>query len=208
MADYSANVLGEELSRLMDREAPEASLHIRLVRETLGADIADTIRLIDGIVSPPIAQFQKPGIRSAALFQDRWICVLSAGNPLCEAPSFGLDDLARLPWVVPYHRNQGYPSAAPATRQLAALGIHPRIAVRVESYRAVPDFIAGTRRVALLPEQLAARLPDDLGLRFLDCPVPLDPIDEVLWWDSRYDKDPGHVWLRELFLRAAARLTP
>ncbi|WP_326633348.1 MULTISPECIES: LysR family transcriptional regulator [unclassified Streptomyces] len=208
MADYPATVLGPALSRLFDSDAPHAALHLQLVRETLGSGAGDTIRLVDGLVSPSLGHFRTPGVGSVPLFRDRWVCLVSAGHPLCEAGPFGIEDLARLPWVVPYHRDDGYPSAAPATRQLTALGIRPRIAVRVESYRAVPDFIAGTRRVALIPERLTARLPSAHGLRTLDCPVPLDSLEEHLWWDASHDEDPAHSWLRELVARAADSLGP
>ncbi len=205
MSDYPATVLGDRLSRLLAREAPRAALHMRLVRETIGDDIVETIRLVDGMVSPRLGHFRTP-VSSTPLFRDRWMCLLSADHPLCDADSFGLEDLTPLPWVVPYHRDAGYPSASPATRQLTALGIRPRIAVRVESYRAVPDFIAGTSRVALYPARLAARLPAERGLRALEWPVPLEEIDELLWWDTVYDKDPANVWLRGLVARAAAEL--
>ena len=46
----------------------------------------------------------------------------------------------------------------PVMRQLAALDLQPRIAVRVESYLAVPYFVVGTDRVALMQERLASRL--------------------------------------------------
>lgn len=207
MSDYPATVLGDRLSRLLAREAPRAGLHMRLVRDTIGSGIVETIRLVDGMVSPRLGIFRTP-VSSAALFRDRWMCLLSADHPLCGAPSFGLQELARLPWVVPYHRDDGYPSASPATRQLTALGIRPHIAVRVESYRAVPDFLAGTDRVALYPARLAARLPAERGVRALDWPVPLDGIDELLWWDTVYDEDPAHVWLRGLVARAAAEAAP
>ncbi|MFD3475969.1 LysR family transcriptional regulator [Streptomyces sp. NPDC058695] len=208
MADYQATVLGPALSRLFDREAPHAALHVQLIRETLGSGAGDAIRLVDAMVSPPLGHFRTPGVHSAPLFQDRWVCLVSADHPLCGTESFGIEDLARLPWVVPYHRDEGYPSAAPATRQLSTLGIRPRIAVRVESYRAVPDFISGTRRVALVPERLAAPLRSAHGLRTLACPVSLDPLEEHLWWDASHDEDPAHSWLRDLVARAAARLGP
>src|ERR687895_2427605 len=49
MADYTIAVMGERLSQLLER-APHAKLHVKLVRESLAADVADTIRMIDGIV--------------------------------------------------------------------------------------------------------------------------------------------------------------
>ena len=79
--------------------------------------------------------------------------------------------MARLPWVAPYYRsNQRQPPSVPVMRQLALLDIQPRIAVRVESYLAVPYFVAGTDRVALMQERLATRLAAQADLRVLECP--------------------------------------
>ncbi|MGX1668021.1 LysR family transcriptional regulator [Streptomyces sp. NPDC055400] len=206
MADYPATVIGPHLSRLLAGEAPSCSLHMQLVREVIGGDATDTLRLVDGVISPALGHFQVPGAASAPLFRDRWVCLVAAEHPLAAADRFDTDELAGQPWVVPYHRDDGYPSAAPATRQLSALGIRPHIAVRVESYRAVPDFIAGTCRVALVPARLAATLSEDAGLRTLECPTALEPLDERLWWDSSHDQDPAHMWLRSLVRRAADRL--
>ncbi|MGA6159743.1 LysR family transcriptional regulator [Stenotrophomonas sp. NPDC087984] len=208
MADYPATVLGPGLSRLFAEEAPQASLHLQLVRETLGRDADGLIRLVDGVVSPPLGHFRNPGVASRPLFRDRWVCLVAEGHPLAEAGSFSVADLARQPWVVPYHRDNGYLSAAPASRQLSALGIRPHIAVRVESYRAVPDFVAGTRRVALVPDRLVAALPRTEGLLRLDCPVSLDPLEEHLWWDASHDEDPAHCWLRDLVMRASVGICP
>lgn len=98
-------------------------------------------------------------------------------------------------------------SAAPITRQLALLGIRPRIAVRVKSYLAVPYFVAGTDRIALMQERLAAKYADRLGLR-VECPAELEPIVEALWWHEYYEDDPAHVWLRRLLTRAASADDP
>jgi DNA-binding transcriptional LysR family regulator len=88
-------------------------------------------------------------------------CAWWTRNPALDAGRLRLEDLARLPWVAPYYRRSPpNPSAAPIMRQLALLDISPRIAVRVESYLAVPHFVAGTDRIALMQERLAARLAD------------------------------------------------
>ena len=85
-----------------------------------------------------------PDTRSVELFRDRWVCLVDARNPVLDAGPLRLEDLARLPWVAPYYRSSPNPSAAPIMHQLELLDIHPRIAVRVESYLAVPHFVAGT----------------------------------------------------------------
>lgn len=203
MADYTIAAMGEGLSRLVESTAPQTRLHVKLVREALGTDYAENIRFIDGVVAPVVSSFQVPDTRSVELFRDRWVCVISTENRAVDPQALCMADLARLPWVAPYHRDHGDASAAPITRQLALLGIRPRIAVRVESYLAVPYFVAGTDRIALMQERLAAKYADRLGLRVVECPAELEPIVEALWWHEYYENDPAHVWLRRLLTRAA-----
>jgi DNA-binding transcriptional LysR family regulator len=91
-------------------------------------------------------------------------------------------------------------------RQFELLHIHPRIAVRVESYLAVPHFVAATDRVALMQERLAAPLADRTDLRVLECPGHPGPIAETLWWHRQYEDDTAHAWLRRLIIKTARSL--
>ncbi len=206
MADYTIGVMGETLSQLIHEAAPRVRLHIRLVRESLATEYAGAIRFIDGMVAPPTHGFKLPNTRSAELFRDRWVCLVASCNPVLDAGPLRLQDLARLPWVAPYYRDQGTPSAAPIMRQLALLDIQPHIAVRVESYLAVPHFVAGTDRIGLMQERLAARLAERMDLRVLECPGQTEPIVEALWWHRQYEDDIAHAWLRRLIMEAAGGL--
>jgi hypothetical protein len=97
------------------------------------------------------------------------VCLVDADNPALDAGRLQLRDMARLPWVAPYYRSNPNPPSVPVVRQLALLDIQPRIAVRVESYLAVPYFVAGTDRVALMQERLATRLAAQMSLKVLEC---------------------------------------
>jgi DNA-binding transcriptional LysR family regulator len=205
MADYTIAVLGEPLGRLLDGRAPGVGLHLRLVREAMAADVEQNIRLMDGMIAPSVGRFHVPGLRSLELFRDRWVCVVAEDNRLLGTDQPSLDDLVRLPWVAPYHPNQGS-TAAPISRQLAIFGIRPNVAVRVESYQAVPHLVAGTDRIALLQERLARQVVDRLGLKMLECPGNPEPIVEMLWWHGNFDDDPGHAWLRRQLGEAARHL--
>jgi DNA-binding transcriptional LysR family regulator len=206
MADYTIGVLGERLSRLVDAEAPHAGLHVRLVRESLALELPHVVRFVDGLIAPPITAPGVPHLRSVELFRDEWVCVVSASNTTVEDGDLTLADLARLAWVVPYHREQTAALAPPVPRQLALLGITPRVAVRVESYQAVPHFIAGTDRIALMQKRLATQFADRLDLRVLDCPGEPEPIVEALWWHEDREQDPAHAWLREVLVDVAGEL--
>ncbi|MGH3279770.1 MAG: LysR substrate-binding domain-containing protein, partial [Trebonia sp.] len=209
MADYTIMVMGEALSHAVQQAAPRARLHIRLVRESLATEYSDDIRFVDGMVAPPTHGFLLPDTRSAELFRDRWVCVLDGDNPVLDGGSaLRIRDLAGLPWVAPYYRSesQGVVASVPVMRQLALLDLRPRIAVRVESYLAVPYFVMGTDRVALMQERLATKLAASSNLRVLECPGDAEPIVEALWWHRQYEDDPAHAWLRRLILETAQRL--
>jgi DNA-binding transcriptional LysR family regulator len=207
MADYTIMVMGEALSQAVQRAAPKARLHVRLVRESLATEYSDGIRFVDGMVAPPTNGFSLPDTRSAELFRDRWVCVLDGDNPVLDGGSaLRIRDLAGLPWVAPYYRESRGVASVPVMRQLALLDLQPRIAVRVESYLAVPYFVTGTDRVALMQERLATRLAASANLRVLECPGEAEPIVEALWWHRQYEEDPAHAWLRRLITETARRL--
>jgi len=208
MADYTITVMGEALSHTVQRSAPNARLHIRQVRVPMATEYSDGIRFVDGMVAPPSNGFALPDTRSTELFRDRWVCVLDGDNPVLDGGSaLRMRDLAGLPWVAPYYRSgtRGVASV-PVMRQLALLDLQPRIAVRVESYLAVPYFVTGTDRVALMQERLATRLAAAANLRVLECPGDAEPIVEALWWHRQYEDDTAHAWLRRLIVETARRL--
>jgi DNA-binding transcriptional LysR family regulator len=205
MADYTVDILGSRLSQLFEEQAPNASLHIRQVRESLAQEMPELTRLVDGIIAPERSQGQSP-MRSAELFSDDWVCVASADGNLPAGDTLTFDDLKDASWVVPFYRNQNSPLAPPAIRQLSMLGFRPRVAIGVESYLAVPPLIAGTSRVALLQRRLATLFEDQLNLRVWPCPGDPEPIVEVLWWHEDLDDDPGHAWLRASLAELASKL--
>jgi DNA-binding transcriptional LysR family regulator len=206
MADYTVAVVGGRLSRLFEEQAPHASLHIRLAREALALDMPHLIRWVDGIVAPERTQ-ALPLVRSAELFRDEWVCVMSAGNRLGSDGPLGLRDLHDVKWIVPFYRAQHSPLAPPpAIRQLTGLGIRPQVAIGVESYLAVPQLVAGGSRVALMQRRLAAQFADLSGLRVCPCPGEPDPIVEALWWHEDLEADPAHAWLRTALAALGAEL--
>jgi len=201
MADYTIAVIGERLARLFEREAPHAALHIRLVREALAVGGPEAFRGCDGIIAPPTSRPAAEHAESTELFRDRWVCVLSADTPVPDRLT--VDDLAAFRWVIPYHRLQENAPLPPIPRQLGLLGVTPRVAVRVESYQAVPYFVANTGWIALLQERIAVRAAARLGLRVMPCPGDPEPIVEALWWPREYQFDLAHCWLRDVLVRCA-----
>ncbi|WP_232665875.1 LysR family transcriptional regulator [Pseudonocardia sp. TRM90224] len=198
MSDYAIAVVGQRLAGAVNAEAGQVRLNIVLVREALAATIASTIQAVDCVVSQSTSRFRIPEMRSAPLFTDRWVCVVAGDNRQLGDDVADRDGLVAATWVVPYHDDADFPSVVPVSRQLARLGVRPDVAVRVDSFHAVPYLVASTGHVALMQERLARACARHLPLRVLESPVPLEPLDVRLWWHERHDDDAGHRWFRRL----------
>ena len=142
------------------------------------------------------------GLSHRDLYTDDWVCLVSADNAEV-GEHLTVEHLRTLPWVVCYH---GPTASTPAARQMRMLGIEPRVQVVTENFLTVPGLVAGTPRIALLQQRLAARIPAELGLRVLPCPFEVGPLVEAIWWHPMYDDDPEHRYLRDLLVDLAARL--
>lgn len=206
MTDYVTAVLGEAISLRLAQLAPQARLHITMVRENLDVDYQSSRHLVDVLIAPTYTPFKGPDVRVSSLFKDRWVCVVDATSPAGLAGRLEPEALEQLSWVVAYHRGTADASLAPVPRQLALFPFRPRVAVRVESYRAVPHFVVGTDHVALMQERLALRARATTNLALLPCPYPTEAIEEGLWWSAEVNEDPGHRWFRDLLAAAASSL--
>jgi DNA-binding transcriptional LysR family regulator len=196
LSDYSVVVLSGALVPLLRREAPGVRLDLKqLSTPTNGFE--ELLRQSDGVILPPDYIRGHPSMK---LLHDRWVCLVGSEAPVGDIIT--TEDLARLPWVSPF--GPSLASSAPPVRQLRALGVDPRGEVSVESFQTASHFVAGTERVAFIPERLAHRLTDLAGVRVLPSPLGRNEHVLSLYWDASETNDPGHRWFRGVLGRAAA----
>jgi LysR family nod box-dependent transcriptional activator len=89
---------------------------------------------------------------------------------------------------------------------LAQAKVPRRIEFTVESFLLAPFLLQGTDLVTVVPERAAGHLRRTAAVRFLEPPLPLPPITEMLWWHPRHTADPAHAWLRARIGEVAAEL--
>lgn len=198
-SDYAVTVFGAELARDVSERAPQVRIVFRQPSEAFIDDPHLHLSTVDGLLMPHGIVVGLPAVE---LFRDRWVCIVAEDNP--EVGScITLGQLATLPWVA-YQRSH----AASVIQQLSLLGVEPRIQVLADSFQLLPSLVAGTRRVAMIHELLAARLGlgPGSGIRVLDCPFDAVPVQEALWWHPVHTHDAGHVWLRGLARTVGARI--
>ena len=200
VSDYVLMVLSGTLVPLLRQEAPGVRLNFRYLSTAVTAgwgDVEEQLRQTDGLVLPP--DYIR-GIPNMKLLYDRWVCLVGSHAPVDDEVT--TEDLARLPWVAPF--GPSLFSGTPPVRQLRAIGIEPHVEGSLDGFHAVPYFLAGTDRIAFVPERLARRLTPLTGLRQLPSPLPRNEHLMCLYWDPIDTNDPGHRWFRDLLRKAAA----
>jgi DNA-binding transcriptional LysR family regulator len=194
-SDYVLTILGAQVDRILREEAPKACL--RFVPNTPN----DPIRLRDqgSDLAVGIYGDLPQEMRKRQLLTDRFVCVLRRGHPALEK-RFTLAQFAGLPHiqVAPRGKPGGYLDDV----------IHERGLTRTIA-RAVPYFVtalqltAETDYILTISERIAKRFAVPLSLELLKVPLKLRPYALSLVWHPRVDSDPGHRFLREVFLRAS-----
>jgi DNA-binding transcriptional LysR family regulator len=198
VTDYGAAVLVPAIIRELEAEAP----HVRLRLHNMVADTVtrapDSIREYDGLVMPH-GYFQASYVD---LFRDRWVCMIAVENSEVGA-QITPEQLAELSWVFTFNSPTEYTLAS---KHLEQIGIEPRVAVVAPSFLALPFLLSGTNRVSLVQESMGVKLAKTGLVRLVECPIPLVPIQEAMWWHRAHDLDPEHLWFRTLVARAAGQL--
>ena len=194
LSDYATFVLMRPLLALVASEAP----HVRIRFEGIELAPASINQSIDLLVAPPILATAEEHV---PLWSDRWVVAVSDDHPEVQ-DTITLEQLALLPYI----RFQAFRVRNPADTQLADLGIDLRVSGTIASYTGALFMVGGTRAFTLAPSRLAARFASLAGARVLDCPVPLDPLEEHLHWDATRAHEAGTAWLRDLVRKVASEL--
>jgi DNA-binding transcriptional LysR family regulator len=192
--DYALATIGPALATELAARAPHTRLDLRYLTSEVVLAADERLRDIDAVVMP---HGVVRGLCSADLWDDSWMFLVAGRDDL------GADDLARRPWVVTFDQMASPP---PTVRHLEMAGVRRHVDVAVESFLALPYYVAGTDRIAMVPGRLAQRLTAAGDVRAVPSPYEVAPLVEALWWHPSKADDPGHRWLRELVVAVARGL--
>lgn len=199
-SDYIAAIFGAPLARAVARAAPHTQLRFEHVQDQVVDNAPESLRDIDGLVLPH-GYFEHA--EHLDLFIDAWTCIVAAPQDGADAPALTVDALGERPWAVTY---SGRTAVTSATRQLLTLGLSPRTEVVTRNFLTLPDMVAGTDRVAFVPESLATRFATRADVVVVESPLQLPEIRHAFWWSASHDEDAGHRWLRTQVAAVAAEM--
>ncbi|WP_275294457.1 LysR family transcriptional regulator [Amycolatopsis sp. La24] len=194
-ADLVGAALAVGLLRLTREEAPGISLRVRAEELEAGSALRDgrldlEVGSIDHV--DPETQVEK-------LLTLRMVAAVRPGHPLASEPLTPAR-LAAADHVAVSRRGR---FTGPLDAALAEHNLRRRVAIVLPSHLAAMAVAARSDVVCLIPASLPGEPPSPLtadatalGLRLLDIPVPLPPLEIGMAWHPRQSADGAHRWLR------------
>ena len=154
----------------------------------------DSAPLREGAVDLETGVLEKgagPELRVQALFQDRMVGVVSAGNPLSEGPM----TLARYADARHVCVSRHEDCRGPIDEALAASGLQRRIITIVGGFATAVALARASDLVASVPERHTEALL--AGMHRFQIPAAVPEFTVSMFWHPRQDADPAHRWLRQ-----------
>lgn len=194
-SDYSFTTIARVVSELAAERAPGVHFRFMLHNPVVVEDAPNRLRAVDGMILPHGYLTDLPYVD---LWRDDWVAIVADDND-AVGDALSREEMSHLAWVMNYQSRSAFTSAE---RQVQQLGIEPQVDVVVESFLAIPHFIAGTSRVAIIHSALVPIAKRAADVRVVKLPFEPTPIVNALWWNALHTHDPEHAWMRSLFEEA------
>lgn len=141
------------------------------------------------LVSPEEAS---PTLRARHLFDERYVLIGRRDHPRLRG-KITIKAFAELEHVIVSLRGGDF--VTPVDSALAAFGYKRNVVLSAASFLFVPDIVADTDFVALVPERLVIGRTDKL--KMLDCPFPVEGFAVGMVWHERNHGSSAQRWVRE-----------
>lgn len=133
-----------------------------------------------------------PSLRSRHLFEERYVLIGRRNHPRLRN-GMSMAVFAQLDHVVVSLRGGDF--STPVDEVLAAQGLRRRVVLSAASFLLVPEIVAQSDFVALVPECLVRGR--DEGLKRVACPFQVEGFSVGMVWHERSHGHSGQRWVRE-----------
>jgi DNA-binding transcriptional LysR family regulator len=198
--DYVSLLLMPPLTREIERIAPRVQINAKAVDPEQLKYLFESGHVDIGVgyaVNPP----GEMRIRHA--FEENLVCIARADHPSIQG-RLTLEQFTTIPHVQIRPGDMRY--AVLLDRALSLHGVEARIGAVVHDFIVAPEIVASTHMIAVVPQRMARRYGQALGLQILPLPVDVPALIFSMIWHERTHREPLYQWLRELVLRICATL--
>ena len=187
--DYLQAAVVMPLIKELRQRAPKVRIAIRYLdlRELEGQMARGEVDL--ALMTPQVAP---PSLRARHLFDERYVLIGRRNHPRLRK-GMSVKELAQLDHVVVSLGGGAFET--PVDDVLAALGHQRNVVVSAASFMLVPELVAHSDFVALVPERLVRERRRNIE-RF-ECPFPVEGFAVAMVWHERSHGHSGLRWIRE-----------
>ncbi|XBS71170.1 LysR family transcriptional regulator [Acerihabitans sp. KWT182] len=140
-------------------------------------------------------------LRSRHLFDERYVLIGRRGHPGLPR-GVTVAQFANLDHVIVSLRGGDF--TTPVDDGLAALGYKRHVVLSAASFLMVPEIVARSDFVALVPERMVRKRSK--ALKVVECPFPLPRFAVSMLWHERNHGHTGQRWIREVITELASKL--
>lgn len=194
-SDYVQMALLRPLALALAREAPGLRLAFRSL--DAAALVAQMERgEVDLATATP--ELAPERLRMRPLFEEHYVAIVRRDHP-AVGETLDLDTFCALDHVIVSPQGGGF--SGPADAALAAHGRSRRVALSVPGFLIVPEIVATSDLLALVPSRLVR---EEAGrFRTFAPPVPVPGFQMTMLWHDRTAQHPAQRWLRARLLALA-----
>lgn len=196
--DYLQMAMARPLAMALREQAPGVRMALRhLDLPRLDMQMA-TGELDLALMTP------EPGtgsLRSRHLFDERYVLIGRQRHPRLRR-GLTIAQFARLEHVIVSLRGGDFTTAV--DEGLAALGYRRNVVLSAASFLIVPEIVARSDFVALVPERLVHDRRE--ALKIVECPFPVPGFAVNMLWHERNHGHRGQRWVRDLVRAVASQL--
>lgn len=197
-SSYPTTVLLADAAQHLSWHAPNVALEMLTPSEGFPEKVERGE--VDMLIMPE--KYLVDGHPSTLLFEDSYSCVVWNSNTVVGA-SLTLEQYMALSHVSTIFGGSQQ-STSFEEWFLKSTGLTRRIDVTTSDFNALPHMVLGTNRVATMHTRLARIFASYFPLRLVPPPMQIPKLKVMAQWHKFLDKDPAHMWFRELLRTLAA----
>lgn len=196
-SDYPSTVLLADVARRLHITAPMVTMEIMAPHDGY-MDRVDRGEVDLLIMPEKYLSLHQPSMR---LFEDSYSCVVWSSNTLVD-DTLSLEQFMSMGHVATLFGLQRQGTSFEEWAFKSA-GLARRIEATTNTFSSMPQFVIGTHRIATMHTRLARVLAHYFPLRLLAPPMAIPPLLICMQWHRFYEKDPAHIWFRQLLREVA-----
>lgn len=140
-------------------------------------------------------QAAPPSLRARHLFDERYVLIGRRNHPRLRK-RITVEEFAQLEHVIVSLRGGDF--TTPVDNTLAAHGYKRKVVLSAASFLFVPEIVAGSDFVALVPERLVRDRAD--ALRVIETPFPVEGFAVGMVWHERSHGHSALQWVRAMIV--------